>query len=230
MMTTPTPPSFDKPISPSPSQAGQLAEFLDRRESELLHPRLVEEQLLRHDWHPVHAASAAAQYRRRFNEHNLGYSALLLTTGLAALAAGTSGHLLTAGLDRPIDRDALAGWLAVLFCSIPFALFAHRWAARVDRDDPVAAWSRSRRGLALVLVWGCALVGVGRLVVYAAEMIGALLGATWAQGASVAAGAVNVAITIGIAVPLGLWAFRFLHRFDAEDASVPVAQRHRGGR
>jgi hypothetical protein len=230
MMTTPTPPSFDKPRSPSPSRAGQLAEYLDRRESNLVHPRLVEDELLRSDWHPIEAANAAAQYRRRFNEHNLGYSALLLTTGLAALAAGTSGHILTASLDRPLDRDALATWLSVLFCSIPFALWAHRWAARVDRDDPVAAWSRSRRTLALVLLWACAVVGVGRLVTYAAQLIGSLLGATWAQGASVAAGAINVVITISIAGPLGAWAFRFLHRFDDEDASVPIAQRHRGGR
>ena len=124
MMTTPTPPSFDKPRSPSPARAGQLAEYLDRRESNLVHPRLVEDELLRSDWHPIEAANAAAQYRRRFNEHNLGYSALLLTTGLAALAAGTCGHLLTASLDRPLDRDVLAAWLSVLFCSIPYCPIA----------------------------------------------------------------------------------------------------------
>lgn len=227
MITKPNPPSYDNHRWPSPSRAGQVATWLDEREKELVHPRLVEQRLVRNDWNPTEAAITAAQYRRRFNEHDLGYAALLIATGLAALAAGTCGHLLTAGLDRPINRDALAGWLSVLFCCLPFALWAHRWAARVDRNDPVAAWSRSRRGLALMLVWACGVVGIGRLVIYAGQLVGVLVGATWAQHASVAAGAINVAITVSIAAPLGLWAYRFLHRFDTEDPSVPVAQRRR---
>jgi hypothetical protein len=153
---------------------------------------------------------------------------LLITTGLAALAVGTCGHLLTVGFDKPVNRNALAGWLSVLVCSLPFAVWSHRWAARVDRRDPVAAWSRSRRNLAIALVWACGIVGLGRLFVYAGQLIGVLLGATWAHQVSVTAGAVNVAITLSIAAPLGWWAFRFLHRFDDEDPSVPVPQRRRG--
>jgi hypothetical protein len=229
MITQPDP-TVDNTIRPSPSNAGELARWLDARESELAHPRMVEEQLVRAGWHPGHAAAAALQYRRRFNEHALGYSALMIATGLCALAAGTSGHLLTAGLGRPVDRDALAGWLTLLVCSLPFAAWAHRWAARVDRDDHVAAWSRSRRSMALVLLWACGVVGIGRLFIYAAELIGVLLGASWAQGATVAAGAINVGITVSIALPLGLWAFSFLHRFDSEDPSVPAPLRRRGGR
>jgi hypothetical protein len=230
MITQPNPTGIDHPIGPLPSSAGEVASWLDARESELAHPRLIEEQLLRAGWYPGHALAASLQYRRRFNEHALGYSALMIATGLSALAAGTSGHLLTAGLDHPIDRNALAAWVTVLVCSLPFAAWAHRWAARVDRDDHVAVWSRSRRSLALVLVWACGIVGIGRLFIYAAELIGVLLGATWARGATVAAGAINVGITVSIALPLGLWAFRFLHRFDNEDPSVPSAQRRRGGR
>jgi hypothetical protein len=230
MITQPNPAGIDNPIRPSPSSAGEIARWLDARESELTHPSMVEEQLVRAGWHPAQAAAAALQYRRRFNEHALGYSALMVATGLTALAAGTSGHLLVAGLDHPLDRNALAGWLSLLVCSLPFAVWAHRWAARVDRDDHVAAWSRSRRSLAVVLLWACGIVGIGRLFIYAAELMGVLLGATWARGATVAAGAINVAITVSIALPLGLWAFSFLHRFDREDPSVPVPQRRRSGR
>jgi hypothetical protein len=126
-------------ISPSPSNASGLVSWLDERESELAHPRLVESQLVHAGWHQNHAAAVAAQYRRRFNEHALGYSALMVTTGVAALAAGTAGHLSTVGLDQPIDRDALAVWLSALVCSVPYGVVT-QWAARVDRDDPVAAW------------------------------------------------------------------------------------------
>ena len=40
---------------------------------------------------------------------------------------------------------------------------------------------------------------------------------------------VNVAITVSIALPLGLWAFHFLHRFDAEDPVAPRAAAAAGG-
>jgi hypothetical protein len=229
-MITQDPTHAINPISPSPSNAAELVSWLDDRERELAHPRLVESQLVHAGWHQGHAVAAAAQYRRRFNEHALGYSVLMVTTGVAALSAGTAGHLATAGLDQPINRNALAGWLSALVCSLPFAVWSHRWAARVDRLDPVAAWSRSRRTMALMLAWACGVVGAVRLFIYAAELIGVVLGASWATSVSVVAGAINVAITVGIALPLGLWSFSFLHRFDSEDPSVPAPQRRRDGR
>ena len=111
--------------------------------------------------------------------------------------------------------------------SLPFAVWGHVWAARVDRTDPVAVWSRSRRSLALALVWGCGVVGIGRLTFYGAQLVGSLVGATWAAGDTSVAGLVNVAITVGIALPLGLWAFHFLHRFAAEDPARPRLERRR---
>jgi hypothetical protein len=213
-----------------PERAGEIAAWLDRCEEELVHPADVQERLQRVGWPAAPASAAANRYRRRFNEHALGYSALLVSTGLAALAAGTAGHLLTGGLDAPVNRNALAGWLTVLVCALPFAVWAHRWAATIDRVDPVAIWSGPRRTLAGVLLWASGIVGVARLLVYAGQLIGVLVGATWAHGSSVVTGAVNVAITVGIALPLGLWAFGFLHRFDREDPTVPVARRRRAAR
>jgi hypothetical protein len=135
--------------------------------------------------------------------------------------------MITAGLDRPVNRGALAVWLSLFVCSLPFAVWAHVWAARIDREDPVAVWSASRRSLARALLWGAGIVGIGRLVIYATRLISALIQAAPATGGSVAAGTINVGITVSIALPLGLWAFRFLHRFDDEDPSVPVLQRRR---
>ncbi len=223
MTTTPKPHHLNR----SPAGPAALADWLDRRELELAHPAVVEDGLRRAGWSPVAAAMEAARYRTRFNEHPLGYAALLGSTGVAALAAGTVGHVLTSGIDRPISHNALAWWLTILVVALPFAVWAHIWAARVDRDDPVAVWSNSRRGLVQALLWGCGIVGIGRLVVYAGQLIGSLVGATWAIGDSALAGAVNVAITVGIALPLSLWAFWFLHRFDDENPAQPKRQRHR---
>lgn len=238
MQAIPYPPTQHNPPSPAspgawgvpPERAGELAGWLDELEREPVDPRLVDEELRRAGWHPVQAAAATFQYRRRFNEHALGYSALLIATGTAGLAAGTAGHLLTAGLDHRVARNALGLWLTLLVCSLPFAIWGHVWAARVDRDDPVAVWSQPRRSLARTLLWACGVVGIGRFVLYAGQLIGGMVGASWAAGNSAAAGAINVAITVSIALPLGLWAFRFLHRFDAEDPATPVPQRRRGRR
>jgi hypothetical protein len=218
----------DPQTSPSPEHLDSLvSDWLDECENELVHPARVRERLQRHGWAPSHAQSIADDYRKRFNEHLLGYSALLVTTGVAALALGSIGHLLTNAINGPADRYQLGIWLSVLICALPFAVWAHSWAARVDRDDPVAVWSRPRHDLALVLVWAAAVVGSIRLMVYATEMAGALVRAPWANGFSVLAGVINVGITFAIALPVGLWAYGFMHRFDWEDPSARPGQRQR---
>lgn len=204
-----------------------LADWLDRCEEQLTHPDVVRDQLRRQGWNDPQTTSVAEDYRRRFNEHALGYSALLVSTGVAALAAGTAGHELTRGLNHPVNRDVLAFWLSVLLCTLPFAGWAHQWAARVDREDVVAVWSRPRRQLTRVLMWACGVVGGVRLLIYAGRLIAYLVKAPWADGYSLGAGALNVTIVVGIALPLGLWAYRFLHRFDAEDPTAPPAWRRR---
>lgn len=232
MMTTSSgranwPPPNPQDLRRPPADPAALADWLDRQERDLTHPAVVEDGLRRAGWNPMGAAMEAARYRTRFNEHPLGYGALLVSTGIAALAAGSTGHVLARGLDQRISRNALAWWLTVLVVALPFAVWAHVWAARVDRDDPVAVWSNSRRFLAKALLWACGIVGIGRLAIYVGQLVGSLVGATWAAGDSTGAGTVNVAITVGIALPLGLWAFRFLHRFDDENPAQPRRQRRR---
>ena len=201
-------------------------EWLDHCEEQRMHPEMVREQLERAGWTAYAASTASEEYRRRFNEHALGYTALLVFTGVAALAAGTAGHELTAGLNRPVNRDDLAIWLSIFLCTLPFAGWAHQWAAKVDREDVVAVWSRPRRQLATVLLWACGIVGGVRLLTYAVRLVGYLVNAPWAGHYSLGAGELNVAISIGIALPLGLWAYHFLHRFDEEDPTVkPVHSR-----
>jgi hypothetical protein len=206
-----------------------VAMWLDEQERQFTHPEVVKRELIRAGWFPQHAAIEAARYRDRFNEHPLGYAALLVSTGVGALALGTVGHTLTAAVGGTIDRNELGFWLTVFLVSMPFLAWAHWWAAAVDRRDPVAVWSNPRRSLSRALLWGCGIVGIGRLLWYGAQLVGALVGATWAAHASIAAGLVNVAITVGIALPLGLWAFRFRHRFDEDDPTVSRFQRRQLG-
>jgi hypothetical protein len=216
---------WSTPPGPRGVPAAEIALWLDSCEAKLVHPGQVEESLRRAGWYPDSVLAAVGQYRRRFNQHGLGYTALFVATGLAALAAGTAGHLLAAGIYEPVDRDALAGWLTLFVCALPFAVWAHLWAARTDRHDPVAVWSIPRRTLATILLWACGVVGIGRFLIYTAQLIGVIVGASWGQGVSLLAGAVNVGITVTIALPLGLWAHDFLHRFDSEDPTTPVERR-----
>ena len=202
-------------------------EWLDQCEEQRMHPDMVREQLERAGWTELQAAVVSDDYRHRFNEHPLGYTALLVFTGVAALAAGTAGHELIAGLNRPVNRNYLSIWLSILLCTLPFAGWAHQWAARVDREDVVAVWSRPRRYLAQVLLWACGIVGGIRLLTYAVRLIGYLVNAPWARHYSLGAGELNVAVTVGIALPLGLWAYRFLHRFDEEDPTVKAVHTRR---
>jgi hypothetical protein len=215
---------MNAPLQPQPEP--DLAAWLDECESNNLHPGRVQAQLQRRGWSRPQASAIAEEYRKRFNEHVLGYSALLITTGIAALAAGTAGHTLTGALNGPLDRRALAMWLSVLLCVSPFAVWAHLWAARADREDPVAVWSRPRRTLGLVLIWACGVVGGARLLIYATQLIEVLVKAPGADR-SLAAGAINVVISLIIALPLGLWAYQFVHRFDGEDPTAPPPVRHR---
>lgn len=218
------------PNDPQPQPVFDLVAWLDRCEAELTHPRVVEARLRRAGWAPIAAAQVANEYRTRFDEHPLGYSALLVTTGVSALALGSVGHTLIGGLTGPVHRRPLAAWLTVLVCSLPFAAWAHWWAERVDRVDPVAVWASPRKTLAKVLLWSCGIVGTGRLVLYVGELIGTLVGTRPMTGGAVLAGSLNVAVVVGIALPLGMWAFRFLHRFDDEDPTSPATHRRPGRR
>jgi hypothetical protein len=224
---TPFHPVESTPPSETRLGPGDLAAWLDGCQAELVHPGQVEDRLRRAGWSPLAAGNAGLAYRRRFNEHHLGYTALLVATGVAALAAGSAGHVLVPGLVRPVNRNALAAWLTLLVCALPFAAWAHWWAASVDRDDPVAVWSAPRRTLARVLLWSAGIVGIGRLMIYVGQLMTVLVGARRGPGTSVLTGTLNVLIVISIAVPLWRWAFRFLHRFDREDPTTPVSPRRR---
>ena len=197
--------------------------WLDEAEAAQLHPAVVADRLRRQQgWVPEAAAAVAERYRLRFDEHGLGYFALLCSTGLTALGAATSAHIALNGMTGTIDRPALAFWLTVGFCAAPFAAWSHWWAKGVDADDPAAVWSRQRRSYATLLQWTAVVVGIARFFEFVGRLMFSLTGATPLTSTAITKGALNVAVTCAIALPIGVWAYWFGHRFADED---PPAKR-----
>lgn len=203
------------------SHLAAIAAYLDRCEEQALHPHEVARRLVRAGYAEHEAEAVAERYRRRFDEHPLGYAAFLVTTGFTALSLGSVSHLLLDGMDgADVDPGALSFWLTVLVVAAPLAAWSWTWARRVDDEDLVAVWSRPRRTLAMTLLWACGLVGGARLLHYVYTLLEAVADADGAGDASLVVGLANVAVTTSITFPLGRWAFRFLHRFDDEDPSA----------
>jgi MFS family permease len=220
--TTTTASTSELPPAPPPLAAepgvviAQTERFLDRCQDLGSHPDEVARQLVRAGWEPATAGLVAERYRGRFDEHRLGYAGFLFAVGFSALALGSIGHLLLADADgHEPSADALALWLTVLAIAVPFGVWSWLWVRRIDDTDPVAAWSRPRQSLARTLLWCCGIVGGFRLLHYVFALIASLTGSSWATELDPLIGLANVAVTAGITVPLGVWAFRFLHRFDA---------------
>jgi hypothetical protein len=217
-MTTDTP---ALPVAPAPYAAepgiviAETEQYLDRCQVASIHPDEVARQLVRAGWDPTTANVVAERYRGRFDEHRLGYAGFLFSVGFAALAAGSVGHLLLELVDGGDPADgALTFWLTVLVLAVPFGIWSWLWIRKVDDTDPVAAWSRPRQSLARTLLWCCGIVGGGRLLHYVYTLIADLTGSGAANDGNLLVGLGNVAVTACITVPLGTWAFRFLHRFD----------------
>jgi hypothetical protein len=219
-MTTTTTDS-DRPVPPAPlasdpgSVIAETERFLDQCQSVGVHPDDVAGELVRAGWQPGTAGLVADRYRARFDEHRLGYAGFLFGVGFSALAAGSIGHLLLAWAEHGEPaRETLALWLTVLVIAVPFAIWSWSWVRQVDATDPVAGWSRPRQSLARTLLWCCGIIGGFRLLHYVFTFISTLTGASWAGDRNLLVGLANVGVTAGITVPLGIWAFRFLHKFE----------------
>jgi hypothetical protein len=211
-MTPSTTTTIPSPIGQPATVIAQVEALLDECQAAGTRPDDVRGLLVRNGWTDADAHLVVTRYRARFDEHPLGYAGFLFSVGFGALALGSVGHLLLAFADGgDPSRDALAWWLTVLFIAVPFAIWSWRWVERTDASDPVAAWSGPRSTLANVLLWCCGVVGGVRLLHYVYAVASVLAGAS---DRDLGVGLLNVAITAGITVPLGTWAFRFRHRFD----------------
>jgi hypothetical protein len=110
------------------------------------------------------------------HQHAFAYSMLFIAVGFAALALGSTIHLLLAwAFETRSGSRALADWLTVFVCSVPFAVAAHRVVSRVEREDPLARYSSVRESLSMLLLWAAGVVGGTRLVVFVHQLVTALV-------------------------------------------------------
>lgn len=205
------------PVGQPATLIAEVEVLLDDCQADGLTPDEVQRLLVRNGWRDHDASIVAHRYRARFDEHPLGYAGFFFSVGFGALALGSVGHLLLAFAEgRDPSRDALAYWLTLLLIAVPFAIWSWRWVEKVDDTDPAARWSAPRMTLANVLLWCCGIVGGLRLFTYVYTVASVISGAAERD---LGIGLLNVLITAGITLPLGTWAFRFRHKFDAAPAT-----------
>jgi hypothetical protein len=199
----PVPPqlSTSPPTGPDP---GALRSWLDRRRNAGDTPDRIAEDLVAAGWNADAAAGAALSSLRSSDRHRLAYGALTVSVGLAALAGATSMHLLLRG--EAGDPYALAEAITVLVAATPVA----GWSARVARDvegrSAHATWSPSRRWWFGALALCTAVVGIVRVLVYVHDAALSLTGAS--SEPLTATALAQVAVSVGVAVPLFWWALR----------------------
>jgi hypothetical protein len=112
----------------------------------------------------------------RAHQHPLAYAMLFATVGFAALAMGSTIHLLLAwALESRSGSQTLADWVTILVCALPFAVAAARVVARIERDDPLARFSPVRDSLSMILLWAAGIVGGARLLVFVHQLVSALV-------------------------------------------------------
>jgi hypothetical protein len=158
------------------------------------------------------------------HRHGLAYSVLLWGLGLAALAIGSSLHLILQAAFR--DEQAswvLANWLTLFVCTVPFFLYALHEVRGIEAEDPLARLSTTRDRLTLTLLWAAAIVGIVRLLVFVHQAITALVVDHSVD--DLLPNLAHVSVVVLIAGGVYLWTWRFRHA-----AEAPLAERSDGAR
>ncbi len=144
------------------------------------------------------------------HEHPYAYSILLVTLGLAALSLGSTMHLvLDWAFDTRSGSEALANWLTLFLCTVPFAVASLVLVRRIEAEDPLARFSQVRETLSLVLLWAAGVVGGTRLLVFVHQMVTALV--VERDASALGRDLIHVATVVGIAGALFVWTWRFRH-------------------
>jgi hypothetical protein len=159
------------------------------------------------------------------HKHGLAYAVLLWSLGLSALALGSSLHLVLQAAFRDDEASwALANWLTLFVCSVPFVLYAHHQVVRIEQEDPLARLSSTRDTLSQVLLWAAAIVGVVRLLVFVHQTISALV--VHRSVDDLLPNLAHVSVVVLIAGGVYLWTWRFRHAASGE--RPPAATRPEG--
>jgi len=190
-------------------------QWLVRRRNEGATPDEICKELVASGWHADAAAHASLDSLRESDRHRWLYIAQCWGAGLAALAAGTAGHL---ALDRHTDPLDLALAITVLLVAAPIGVVAGAIARTVEAREPHAIWSPTRRALFGTLTAASAGVGLFRALHYTFSMLAGALGARGYHFTP--SSVVQVMVTLSIATPLFWWALVEWRRSDVAMRSL----------
>jgi hypothetical protein len=144
------------------------------------------------------------------HKHGLAYAVLLWSLGLSALALGSSLHLVLQAAFREQEASwALANWLTLFVCTVPFVLYAHHQVVRIEQEDPLARLSSTRDTLSQVLLWAAAVVGIARLLIFVHQTISALV--VHRSADELLPNLAHVSVVVLVAGGVYLWTWRFRH-------------------
>lgn len=183
----------------APSVTGQIHAWLISRRNAGATPAHIASELVAAGWDADSAARAALSSLRSSDRRSILYAALTTAAGVAALAAATGAHLL---LDGNPDPELTAASLTVALVVAPIAVWCAVLAQRAENTSRFAVWSPDRRFWFGALAGCTAAVGLLRALTYVYRVIAGLTGAAVAPSSADLA---QVAVSLGISVPLFVW-------------------------
>lgn len=144
------------------------------------------------------------------HEHPFAYITLFVTMGFAALSLGSTIHLLLAwAFETQSGSQALANWLTILFCTVPFAVASLVIVRRIEAEDPLARYSQVRDGVSMVLLWAAGVIGGLRLLLFVHQLVSALI--VDRDVSSLGSDLGHVTTVLAITGSLFAWTWRFRH-------------------
>ena len=195
------------PTQPAqPARAGQAnlqmqtRAWLVQRRNAGATPDQLTDELIAAGFDADSAARTALGSLRVRDQHRLVYWTLTFSAGFGALALASALHLMLAGNPSPL---ALAWWLTLALIAAPLCGVSYHWARTVERTEPHAIWSPTRRALFAVLAGISATVGLARLFAYLFDFVAAITGVRGYDLRSESLG--QVIVSLAVAVPLFAW-------------------------
>lgn len=165
-------------------------------------PAEIASRLVEHGWSADVAARRALSSLRSSDRQPVLWFALCWAAGLAAIGFSTAAHQLL--MDDP-NRELAAVSLTLAVVMAPIAFVCGVIARRAEQSSPFAVWSPERRFWFGTLALCTAVVGIVRLITYVYVVIASVIAAPPEPlyGSDLA----QVAVSLGVAVPLFWWSF-----------------------
>jgi hypothetical protein len=144
------------------------------------------------------------------HEHGFAYTTLFVTLGFAVLSLGSTIHLLLEwAFESRSGSQALANWLTVFLCTVPFAVASLRVVRRIEAEDHLARYSQVRDSLSMLLLWAAGIVGGIRLLAFVHQLVSALI--VDREVSSLGWDLAHVVTVVVLSGSVFAWTWRFRH-------------------